>query len=316
MQALLTPEAVITAVGVRSLSRYQEIVPLTDAAGFSAKRPYPDSTPLGSVRDKAGRPTVLCLIRFIVDRTTAPSGVSAVRVYVSAFDKWGDTRWRGHDFSDPECPTPESVRLMERSAKPLRLDFEGEFVYDAAEGRFYGPNGERVTGPAMLDHVYDYHVRTLSWPFRLKHFVKRGPRIAFQKIVWGGQGLSLWLLEHGYEISTTVPKPTSPFHVYRMSEFTGSTSASGTQFFGLQVSARRLFSNLLTLAASCMAAYIWFRDDPLLKAIYRNTPLSTVALLFGFMVGDQVMPFVLKLLVVLASRLKRYTFHLAIRTPV
>jgi hypothetical protein len=198
---------------------------------------------------------------------------------------------------------------LRRARKPISLDFLDDFVYDTGDGRFYDEKGP--TSPkAMLDFVYDYHCRTLRRRFRFKWAILQGLRHGVRTVVWRLQDLCLWLLEHGYDIKPTADdehKLPSPFRRYKIADFQRFTAPSGTQFFGFQSSPRSLFSNILVLGAACLVAYFAFKQSNLLRAIYGSTSLTTVALIFVFLVADQTVPFLLKAAVSGLSCMKPHT---------
>jgi hypothetical protein len=305
MADLKTPQDVITASGVLGLKEYFGITPLTDAPGFSVKRHYPPDSPLSGVVTKSGLPDLYCLIHFVVERPTSPGGVSAMQFSASMRSLWRGDWHRDYDYTSPDCPTSASVQRLKRLPKPLTLDFRGDFFYDAAESRFYGASGQ-VTGKQILDHVYDYHCRTLRLWFRVKWAARTGMDAAVHFLISRMQAILIWILVHGYDIKLNVPD-YEIFHVYSLSDFDRTQEGGATHFFGFQSSKRSLFSNLLILALACTLAYWFLREWDLLRVVYRNTALTTAALVFGFLIADQVVPASLLAGVCALSRLRRAT---------
>ncbi len=183
---------------------------MADSVGFHAHRRYPEGSRLDRIVTGAGAHDVRCLIQFTL---VAPGqAVSALRVSTAMSSAWRQKRpFGGHNFADPSCPTPASVRLLRRKWKPLPIDFRSEFFYDAGDGRFYDEEGRQVTGAQILDYVYDYHYRTTRLRFLVKWTALQAVRAIIQKVVWRGQDLCLWVLERGYEITTDVPPGTEYF---------------------------------------------------------------------------------------------------------
>jgi hypothetical protein len=185
-----------------------------------------------------------------------------------------------------------------------------DFFYDCAEGRFYGPQGE-VTGAQILEETYALHCSTLGLVARSKAWLRGIRRNAARRIVWRGQDGCLWLLEHGYDVKPKQMKGSpfaQPFRIYKRSDFVRSSDEKGSHFFGFQSSKRSLFSNLVILVAAVACAYIWLPQAEALRFIYRNTPLSTVALVFVFLMADQVVPLLLIVTVCGLSRLRAVFF--------
>jgi hypothetical protein len=157
----------------------------------------------------------------------------------------------------------------------------------------------------MLDYAYAYHCRTLSWPFRVRYRVQSAIRFLLQRAVWRGQDWCLWLLQHGYEVRAKGERSRGLFHVYALGEFERQTDKDGTHFFGFQSSKRAFFSNVVVLTLACAVFYYLVPRFGLLRAIYANPALTTMALAFGFLMADQAVPLFLKGLVCGLSRLRR-----------
>lgn len=304
---LRTPDDVVRAGGPLG-AEYFDVVPYTDGtAGFSVKRLYPPETPLGRVVMRGGEPAVAGLLRIVVDPPTAEGGVSRVGMSASFYPLWSGG-WIGPDPASHPHLTPDAVQRLRGARRPIALDFKDDFVWDSGEHLFQNEAGETVTGRQMFDYVYAYHCRTLSRRFVLRYGVQRAVRWLVQRAVWRGQDWCLWLLEHGYEIRPTTKggrQERSLFHQYTLDEFERQTDKDGTHFFGFQTSRRSFFSNVVALTIACVTIYYAVPRFGLLRAIYGNGALTTVALAFGFLVSDQAAPLILKGLVCLLSRFRR-----------
>ena len=311
MADLRTPDDVINASGVSMLPEYTELVRFTDGPGFSVRRNYPPHTDLSRVLTRRDEPDLCCLIHFGVSLSSAPGGVCKMSLGTSLFSRWGENHMPGyHDFSNPDCPTPESLHIRRRAAKPLDLRFSnGEFFYDAADGHFYDEDGRRVTGKQILDYLYDYHCRTLHRWFRTKMHARNAYERAVRRLLREIQRGAGWLLEHGYDIQSTVPQKDYRFlfHTHSFADFKRLSDDKGTHFFGFVTSKRSLFANVLLLAVTYIAAYRYLPRGGFFSAVYHNAPLTTAALVFAFLTLDQAVPFVLKAIVCGVSRLRPMT---------
>lgn len=305
MAILRTPDDVVHAVGGLSAA-YFDVVRYTDAAGFSVKRLYPPETPLGQIVMRGGEPAVACLLRVVIAPPTAQGGVSRVEVSAAFYSLWSHG-WIGPDPATHPNLTPDAVQRLRRVRTPLALDFKDDFVWDIAEHRFQNDSGETVTGQQMLDYAYAYHCRTLARWFVLRYRIQSAVRWLVQRVVWRGQDWCLWLLEHGYEIRPTEEggrRQRGLFHQYALNEFKRQTDKDGTQFFGFQTSKRSFFANIVVLTITCVTIYYAVPRFGLLRAIYGSAALTTVALAFGFLMADQVVPLLLKGVVCLLSRFR------------
>jgi hypothetical protein len=79
---------------------------------------------------------------------------------------------------------------------------------------------------------------------------------------------------------------------------------TGSHFFGFQSSKRSLFSNMIVLCLIIVGAYWLLPHAGLLRAIYGNTVLSTVVVVFVFLVVDQLLPRALEGIVWTLCRLR------------
>src|SRR5262249_9894830 len=225
--------------------------------------------------------------------------------------KWRQAHpFQDHDFAQPDCPTPESVQLLRRTRKPLQLTFLSDFFYDAGDDQFYDEEGRPVIGEEILDYVYDYHYQTTRLRFRMKWAILQAIRAITQKVIWRGQDLCLWILEHGYEITIDVSSLKRISHRYSFADFKRSAPTGPSHFFGLQSSPLSLFPNLLVLLTGCVLAYWRLREVGLVRAVYRNQVLTTVVLVFLYLLIDKVVPMCLQSTVVGLSRLRAWSIFL------
>lgn len=308
---LRTPDDVIRAVGTLD-PEYEDVVHYTDAAGFSVKRRYPPETVVGQVTTRQGKPAVVCFLRMVVGSPTAPGGVSRVEISAGPYNMWS-SGWIGPDPTAHPNLTPDAGNRLRQAPIPVALDFREEFVWDTGEGRFQNENGETVTGEQILDYAYAYHCRTLSRRFRVRYRIQVAIRWLVQQAIWRGQDWCLWLLEHAYEIRPKGQREGRPFHRYSFDEFERKTDKDGTQFFGFQTSKRAFFANVVVLTLACILAYYLAPRLGILRAIYANAALTTVALAFGFLMADQLVPLVLKGIVWGLSRLRKRVLSFLVR---
>ncbi len=315
---LRTPQDVINRVGIARLPQYSELVPMADSIGFSVQRPYPANTILGQALTVSGKPCVVCLVQFIVKPPPSGIGVSAVQVHALPFDRCGMKQalipppFRLTNHSDPEGPAPEWVDRLKHAPRPVDVQFTEQFCYDNAEDKFYQGAAE-VPGENILEYVYDYHCRTLRWPFRTRWRLGSLWRAAIRESLWWVQELCMWVLLKGYDFVLDPEGPRWPLHEYKLQEFKRTTDESNSHFFGFETSARSLLSNLLVIAILSVGIYYMGPRAGLLRAVYGNTALTTAALLLGFLLADVLVPLGLKAAICTLSRLKPRLLFIARR---
>ncbi len=289
----MTPQNVIQAFGVAAFPEYFDITPYIDSAGFSVKRPYPAASPPALVVTGNGAPYNTCIIGIAVEAPQTPNGLSRVYGAADLYERCQERhRSSRHNFTDPDCPTEATFYRFKSAPRPQAVQLTAEFFYDCADGRFYGPQGQ-LTGQQILDLLYNAHRATLGRRARVKAWCSRRWRNTVRRLVWGGQDVCLWLLQHGYDIEPREDNGSpfaAPFRVYKWSDFVRRSDEKGTHFFGFQSSKRSLFSNLIVLVFIVAIVYWLLPHAGILRAVYRNTPLSTAFLVFAFLMVDQLVP--------------------------
>ena len=313
MTALNTLQSVIQVFGGASFpDYYYDVVPYIDgAAGFSVKRRYAAGSPPAQVVTGRGDPYAVCMTRVVVDAPKTVSGMSRVRADASLFERCQERhRSDEHDFSHPDCPTETTFYPFKHISRPQGVALAGEVFYDCADDRFYGPSGQ-LTGQQIIDDLYRTHCGTLGFIARLKRSTSRAWRELIHHFVWRGQDIALWLLESGYDIKPKEYKGTplgKPFRVYGWDEFLRSSDEKSSHFFGFESSKRSLFSNLIVLMLALIFGYWFLPNSGFWRAIYKNTVLSTVAVVFVFLAADQLVPRALQGVVWALCRLRTRAF--------
>lgn len=314
----LTSQSLILRSGVNHRPEYEDCGPVEGAAGLFVFRRYPDDSPLSQVRTRDGRHGVRCLLLLSVEPATAPSGISRVRAAVRCARRWHGLNipiGRDPDALDEfeaagaAAPTAQSVAILRRARKPLGFDLTDDYTYDRGEEVFFDSNGHIVTPVQILEDLYLRHCRTCDWRFLLRWKFGSGVRWLVQRAVWRGQDVLMWALFNFYDIELVDEKLRSPFHKYRFREFRRMTVPTDdrSQFFGFQSSRKSFFTNLVVVVVLCAGLYWIAPRTGLLRAVYNNTALTTVALGFGFLLADVMGPKLLVGGICALSRLREWT---------
>jgi hypothetical protein len=310
---LATAADVIRRANIDQLPQYEDVGPISDAAGFFAYRPYPPGSELSKVVTGDGRHAVRCLIKFYVDPPTEGSFASRVVLQTRLSRRWKPGRiWSStgdedaHDSNDPDAPTPESATIFQKAHRPLDINFRDEYTYNHQEDVFIGEQGSIVTPEQMLEDVYTKHCRTLAWWFRVRWKVDSAIKFVIRHAVWRGQDVAMWLLLKFYDVEPEDRKLKSPFHRYKPSEFRRVTEKpeGRSHFFGFQTSQKSLFTNLAVVAAACALVFWIGPHGGFIRAIYNNDALTTAALVFGFLFADLLGPWLLIRVICLLSQVR------------
>ena len=318
MAPLSTSEEVILRTGVRELPGYFGIIPMTDVPGFAVRRKYPDDLDLAHVVNREGQSIVTPIIQFFVTPRSSPSGVSPVTLRAWVFPRSKETKLFAalEELSpkDPDAPTPDSLHRWRRARKPSQAELIGQYVYDAAEDRFFDIDGYEVQPADMLEDVYRAHLETLRtsfvWRRRTETFLQWVVRVS----VFRAQDALLWAVLNWYDVELALPRERiSLFHKFKMADFMRAKVEPGgerSEFLGFVSSRKNLVTNLVVLAVAVVLVYRYGPRTGLLLAIYKNDALTTATLLLGFFAADYLGQLVLKAAVCGLSRLQECTAFL------
>jgi len=317
--ALATPEAVIQRAGIMGHPEYEDVLPMTDSAGFYTFRRYPvwygsRSGP----HQKDGRPAIRCYMAFIVDAPTKGSHASPVTLRVRLARRWvqGWVVTTGEDPykpapGDPNAPTQESTLLLARSQKPIDLDSSDAkgYIYDNVEDTFLDDEGRVVTPLQIFEDLYTRHCKTLGLWFRIRWNIGSAARRMIRESVWKSQDLSMWALFNFYDVELVEDKKDMRwffFYKYKPSDFRRITDKPNEQshFFGFQSSQKSFFTNLTVVVLVFLLLYWLAPRVGLLRVIYNNTALSTATLVFAFLLADTVGPWLLIRIICGLSRVR------------
>jgi hypothetical protein len=312
MPTLDTSEKVIGRTHVTDLPQYTDLIPIADVPGFAVRRAYPAGSDLAEILNRDGDQLVKAIIQFIVEPSTASGGTSAVILRAWVFPRSKATRLfaglRELSPKDPDAPTPDSLARWDRARKPSEVELLGQFIYDAGGDQFLDSAGTPVAPSAMLDRVYQAHLRTLQRSFVWPQKAESALHWLVRLVVFRGQAGLVWILLNRYDIELALPRDRiSPFHRFKLANFVRMKIEPGgerSEFFGLVSSRKNLVTNLVVLALVASLMYCYAPRTGLLQAIYDNDALTTAALLLAFFTVDYFGQLVLKLLICGLSRLK------------
>ena len=203
------------------------------------------------------------------------------------------------------------MRRLAKARNPIDLDRSDAagFIYDHREDSFIDLDGNTVTPVQILNRFYLTHCGTLRLGFRIRWAIGSAVRKAIRVAVWKGQDAAMWALLTFYDVEVLDDKKDKRhdfFYKYKPSDFRRTTDKPGerSHFFGFQTSQKSLFTNLALVVGACLLIYWRVPRYGLLRAVYNNVALTTTALVFGFLVADTVVPWLLIKAICVLSRFR------------
>lgn len=146
---------------------YSDFTPLkNEKVGFSVQRKYPPDIRFKPPQTKNGDPDTVAIIYVILlsGEEKEHDGKIPIFLNVRTFSKYLSSHF-DYNFSDPDCPTEESVLESKSSKKPIDLESSDGFSYDPNTDNLENSKGRIVTGTDILGSIFQEHIDTVH-PFR------------------------------------------------------------------------------------------------------------------------------------------------------
>lgn len=139
-----------------------------DEVGFGIIKPYPKNkyfTPakkLNSENDSA-----ILLKAFLYKHPETQEGKYLVGTSISKISLYQIDKnihfQRDFDYTDPDCPTKESVELSLKGQQPVSLEEMDKFELDVATNTFYDLKKKKsVDARDVINHIYNEHIASYS----------------------------------------------------------------------------------------------------------------------------------------------------------
>jgi hypothetical protein len=144
---------------------YHNYLPFPDRiAGFSIEREYPNKLRYKPLKTRDGKAVTVALYHVVYGHpkdTEQPINDAKVPVFISIglFNRYKAAHHE-YAFSDPDCPTEESIELSESSPKPASLESKNIF-YDHKIEKLIIVSGQAVSGRKLLDSLFKNHCDTV-----------------------------------------------------------------------------------------------------------------------------------------------------------
>ncbi len=135
--------------------------------GFSTQRNYPKDIPYIPPKTNNGKDDTVALIHVLYMH---PSELKVEfdphKVPIMAMITTHSLYRLNHfdyDFSEPDCPTEESLQASKSTPQPIALDFFSDFFYDHEKEKFFDRTNNYFTGDQLLNRIFDEHCDTVRF---------------------------------------------------------------------------------------------------------------------------------------------------------
>jgi hypothetical protein len=176
-----TTEEFSSLFELKSHPQYREPIVLDDRkVGFSIKRDYPDNIRYKPAINRNNTPDNIATIWVIYTHPQEANGDMDLKKIPIIVRVCNMSLYRvkhfDYDFSDPDCPTEDSVERSRTTPKPIDLEYNNEFFFNHESNVFINELGNIIRGIDILDRAYSDHCDTIHWikgfKLRLKLFAR------------------------------------------------------------------------------------------------------------------------------------------------
>lgn len=136
--------------------------------GFAILKKYPKGKRFIPAQNNTGEDDNLILIKVFLQKAKQKDNKITIGLTISnvSFYKldnkniWYEDQF---DYSNPLCPTKESVVKSKESTQPINLEEMDRFIYDISENKFYNTkNNKEIIAKNIIRFIYDQHIETIS----------------------------------------------------------------------------------------------------------------------------------------------------------
>ncbi len=287
--------------------------------GFSVVKNYPSDFAFYPARTTDGQLDSVALIKIAYrSNQESDSGVFDLFVHISKASKYLFGSRFDYNFSDPDCPTRESLEQSKRSRQPIDLQ-DTSFAYDAGSKTFTDKeNGNAtITLRKIIDRIFALHIKTATWQgltFRTSVRSKENALLLSVFLVqWLEAGQKFFGKQLERERDDILVGWTKPWpHKYLRTKKPEQLRIGNVELY---VSQNTAIYTAGTLAAFYVVTY--FTTEPLIVSIKQDTAIDLYAFLItGVIAGiyEYILPHLLlavtNLLIRLRLRLERLQFSI------
>lgn len=150
--------------GLADHPEFIDFTPFIKDIGFSVQRPYPRQCRYAPPVKKDGTPDTYALLAFRYDperRSETTPHLVPFTAKISAYSRYVSHHW-DYDFSDPECPTEESVTASKKTPRPVDLAACDQYYFDHKNRGFVDARGMTLSGFDILNGLFEDHLATVD----------------------------------------------------------------------------------------------------------------------------------------------------------
>src|SRR3989344_299161 len=167
----------------------------SDSIGFSIQREYPKNIRYKPPTTKSGASDTIAIIYVYLSKKTVAtketSDKAQINLAIKTYSQYLSNH-KNYKFDESDCPTKESVKLSERSPKPISLDSTEEYFYDYNQGVLKDKTNTVISGEKILDIFFEQHCNTihmikglkLQWQLSSQKFAIKVIEVFLPFLIW------------------------------------------------------------------------------------------------------------------------------------
>jgi hypothetical protein len=264
-----------------------QVLHIDGVIGFSTKTEYPDDCLFqpGVTPDGKNDDVILIHVMLIDDPKRSDPSKQWITARVVTLQKYINGHF-DYDFSDPNCPTKESLESRKQSETPLDIYSNDEFYYDIGSSRFRKADGELIEPREILDALVELH---LSPTYRWRGFLIRRARRFHNRRIRGLDWAEAIITQMLIRVFGRKLTEDSNFAYLKGYKRMVSTSAETLEILGFKASKPVivLFSGL---SLSAYLAGKFFHRAHVLKEIGNSNLYSITFAVIGLYLLDNAVP--------------------------
>jgi len=280
---------------------YEEYTPfLIGTPGFSVKRNYPDKISFKPSITKEGKPNNVALIRVVIDlHKSSKSNIKGIPlIFDISMHSIYEYKYYGYDYKNVNCPTKESLEIMNKSPAPVMYTLYDEYYYNENDNILVDAKDTKIKGCDILGKIFNEHCKSTRPSIRL---------------YWHNIAYIAYLLENlitflkltlRYSFRTGLSENSSLFPHKEQDMI--KLEAKSLNIFGYEASKNVIitFSIIILLLYTLKYIGVSFISNNYLKGIYSNAFLLLCFVLIALPLLEHVGPRILLIFINITIRIR------------
>ena len=182
---------------------FERVTKLIDTkVGFSVQKKYPNNFRFYSPKYKDGSDDIVAIIHVIYKHPdesieNIESKKAPIFLTIYPFSRYR-SKYFNYNFSDPNCPTEESLERSKKTLTPIDLEDLDEYYFDHEKMNFFNSKNQQKSGNEVLEEIYNKHCDTVHLLKGFKFRFKIQTRSIIVSILKMKIDFLIKILKHGF----------------------------------------------------------------------------------------------------------------------